>query len=111
MDSARNEINGWKCGICGKITYCIHVYEGITPMFLGCRETDGCTGTAKSLMYPPPPAPDHVIAAVKWEWYKPCADELRNSDAPTREHVERGGLLLRELTDDGRDALTEYGIA
>jgi hypothetical protein len=70
------------------------------------------------LMYPAPPIPDHVLAAVRWEWYKPEPPKRRldilagKFFTPTdpltpaeRQHVEQGGLLLRELTDAGHELL------
>lgn len=121
MGSSRGEINGWACDKCGEVTYCVHVDDGVTPMFLACRATGAvgaCGGTGTSLMYPPPPVPDHALAAVRWEWYKPDPPKRRfdtdtgkfftppDSLTPAeRQHVEQGGLLLRELTDAGRAAL------
>ena len=108
--SKRGEINGWTCDKCGETTYCVHVDDGVTPMFLGCRATgspDDCDGMGQSLMYPEPPAPPYVAAAVRWEWYTPAPKEktelLLKPDV--LDHVERGGLLLRELTDEGRGVL------
>lgn len=123
--SARGEINGWTCETCGKTTYCIHVDDGVTPMFLACRASGrlgDCDGTGRSMMYPAPPVPDHVVAAVRWEWYKPESPRRRfdpdtgklytppdSLTAAEREHVDRGGLLLRELTDAGRAVLPGGG--
>jgi hypothetical protein len=119
--SKRGEINGWRCDRCELITYAIHVDDGVTPMFLACRATgklEGCEGMGTSLMYPPPPVPDHVLAETRWEWYKPEPPKRRfdittgkfftplDSLTPAaRQHVEQGGLLLRELTDAGRELL------
>ena len=119
--SKRGEINGWTCDKCGEITYVIHVADGVTPMFLACRASGDlghCSGMGTSLMYPAPPVPPHVLAAVGWEWYLPEPPK-RRFDIDTgkfftppdtltpaeRQHVEQGGLLLRELTDEGREVL------
>ena len=104
--SKRGEINGWKCDKCGRVTYGVHVDDGVTPMFLACRETPGCDGTGTSLMYPPPPIPAHVIENVEWEWYRPRGHRygLRPAEA---DHVKKGGLLLRPISDAGDEALTE----
>jgi hypothetical protein len=112
--SRRKEINGWRCKECGAVTYAVHVDDGVTPMFLACRASgsveEGCHGQGVSLMYPVPPAPAHVVEAVGWEWYQPTGRELRNLDANMRDHVERGGLMLRPLTDDGRGLLEARGV-
>jgi hypothetical protein len=122
-------INGWLCdgrggrpGIptCGRITYAINVHHGVTPMFLACR-AEGvepneaeCKGMGTSLMYPENDPPAHVLDAVAWEWYKPDAVEMKRlrkrerqgkDNSGTVEHVEKGGLLLRPLTDAGRELL------
>jgi hypothetical protein len=113
--SKRGEINGWLCQKCKCHTYAVHVDDGVTPFYLACRadgrdprdpESD-CDGVGQSLFYPAPPAPDHVIAAVKWEWYMPVDPP---EDAAAAEHVRKGGLLLRELTDAGRAALAMQGV-
>jgi hypothetical protein len=58
-------------------------------------------------MYPPPPIPQHVIDAVAWEWFKPTPRAIRRMEPGMRDHIEKGGLELRPLTDAGRAALTE----
>lgn len=113
----RGEVNGYRCDRCGRHTYVVHVDGGVTPMFLACRadgEPPAC-GTGTSLMYPRPPIPAHIRAAVAFEWYSPGASELKRlrrrarqrGDDGTVEHVELGGLLLRPLTDAGRQALED----
>lgn len=106
-------INGWRCDRCTRHTYAVHVDAGVTPIFLACR-AEGvdprlaeCKGQAVSLMYPESPPPAHVVEAVAWEWYMPDATEAWYLDDDTREHVDKGGLLLRPLTDAGRAALPE----
>lgn len=118
--SGVGDINGWQCkgtktdldkGGCGSVTYAIHVDEGVTPMFLACRATEGCRGMAVSLMYPDPPAPRSVLEAVAWEWFKPDAAalrKLRRKNPALAEHVDMGGLDIRELTDAGRVVLKQY---
>lgn len=106
--SRRGEVNGWTCDECGATTYCVHVDDGVTPMFLGCRATEGCKGTGRSLMYPSPPVPPHVHAAIQWEWYSPDPKEkteLFFRNRATFDHVHKGGLLIRALTDAGREAM------
>jgi hypothetical protein len=102
------EINGWICRVCTLPTYVVHVDHGVTPMFLACRATgnlEDCRGTAVSMMYPPPPYPDHVKSAVNFEWYKPDEREYRKLELDSIDHVDKGGLLLRPLTDEGRKVL------
>lgn len=103
--NTRGEVNGWRCDRCGHHTYCVHVDDGVTPMFLGCRATAGCKGTGISIMYPPPPIPQHVLEAVEWEWFKPSDKAVRRMDSAMRDHIEKGGLELRRLTDAGRAVL------
>lgn len=104
FETKPGDINGWYCGQCGLHTYVVHVDPGVTPMFLGCcRASGGCKGPGISLMYPTAPPPEHVKLSVKHEWYKP--GKRARLSPEEREHVKKGGLLLRELTDAGRKLL------
>jgi hypothetical protein len=110
--SKRGEINGWTCDKCGGMTYVIHVDDGVTPFYLACRasgDLDHCDGMGRSLFYPSAAPPPHVLAAVRWEWHTPGPEEKTRLllEPEVLEHVEKGGLLLRELTDAGRKALAE----
>lgn len=105
MSGKVGEINGWVCKDCGEVTYAVHVDEGVTPMFLGCCASATCNGQGVSLMYPSPPAPDYVIAAVRWEWYRPSLQWARRKGPAMLDHVRRGGLAFRGLTNAGRGAL------
>jgi hypothetical protein len=82
-------INQYTCEECGGVITTIDRDQGVTPMFLNCRATEGCTGRSVSSMYRVPPGlePDH-------EWYKP--DKLP-SDPGMRQHVKMGGLLIRKI--------------
>jgi hypothetical protein len=107
--SKRGDVNGYTCDQCGHHTYIVHVDDGVTPMFLACRyegkdpgEAE-CKGQGTSLMYPSPPIPEHVKRAVGWEWFKPL--DLDGYGEGMRDHIERGGLDLRPLTDEGRQVL------
>lgn len=88
-------VNGYHCGTCRKITMTYHVDEGVTPFYLRCRATEGCTGDAMSMMYPEGPIPDEFAALPRWEWYIPDAEEMKGMSDAWREHVARGGLALR----------------
>jgi hypothetical protein len=103
----RGALNAWKCPNCGGLTVVVHVDDGVTPMFLACRRTDGCTGMAVSSGYPSTPAPADVAALLAWEWFRPTGRALRELSDEMRDHVARGGLDLRPLTDAGRQAFAE----
>ncbi len=83
-------INVYICEVCHKPIVTKDVDEGVTPMFLSCKVTPGCPGKMVSGMYRVPQGllPDY-------EWYKPSS--LEGLEPSTREHVERGGLLLRPV--------------
>lgn len=93
-------INAYACPVCSKLTIVIHKDKGVTPMFLACRITPGCDGRAESIGYPPPPAPPKVVAAVRWVWYRPSKKEFNKLEPAAKDHVSRGGLLLRRLTEE-----------
>jgi hypothetical protein len=102
--SFTNRKNAYYCETCHGYIVTIDRDGGVTPMFLGCRATDGCAGMSRSMMYPTEPWPErdglgHAIPTEPtWEWYRPDAAELaRERDAGTLEHVRKGGLLLRRI--------------
>ena len=111
--SRQGEVNGWVCEECGETTYAIHVDDGVTPFYLGCRATEGCEGMAKSMFYPTGPIPHHAIKRIAWEWYTPEPDEKTRllAKPDVLEHVEMGGLLIRELTDAGREEIAKAPLA
>lgn len=92
-----HRMNGWKCAVCGLVTVCVDVHTGVTPMFLGCRRTPGCKGMATSASYPDAPLPPD-LPQPGWEWYRPSAHEFVRHNDEAKEHVRKGGLLLRERT-------------
>ena len=100
------QVNVYTCGSCGGQTVTIDRDAGVTPMYLDCR-ADGaeprtrCRGRATSAWYRPTlPHPEPA-----WEWYRPTAKELRGiKDRALRDHAESGGLLLRRIAREGRDA-------
>lgn len=95
--------NAYYCDLCKQYTITIDVDEGVTPMFLGCRATEGCKGRATSMMYPAEPWPDSVPTEPMFEWFKPVltAGQLkrhRREFDPFVDHVQRGGLDLRPVS-------------
>lgn len=105
MSIVRGSINGWECDQCGEIMYAVHCAPGVTPAFLRCKLTPDCLGTGHSLFYPRQVPPQDVIDAVRWEWFKPTEAERLKLAGALAYHVRQGGLVIRELTDDGRNAL------
>lgn len=85
----RNIINTYTCKTCGKRIVTKDVNEGTTSMFLLCRATRGCSGTMRSGMY----QVDQSLTPTH-EWYTP---EKLPKDPAMRQHVEMGGLMLREI--------------
>lgn len=96
---------------CHNVT--VDVDKGVTPFMIACEfkgrpdrpanpakmKNGKCIGTAKSCMYPkelpanaPYPVPTH-------EWYRPDLEEYVKLPKDEKEHVEKGGLLMRERTD------------
>jgi len=117
--SERGEINGYRCDKCGKTTMTIHIDDGVTPMFLACRAGGlepgpaTCGGQGTSMMYPSgplPPAYKADLLRYGWEWFKPDVISLRRESVAMQEHVLRGGLMLRRLTDAGRELVTEQAL-
>jgi hypothetical protein len=88
--------NAYVCRKCVGVIVTVDRDEGVTPMFLRCRATKDCTGQMVSCMYrvnevmkiPPEPT---------WEWYAPNHAERRKLTPEMLDHVEKGGLLIREI--------------
>jgi len=91
-DDRRGNKNIYTCDICGCIIVTVDSDRGVTPMFLACKSTTNCRGTMTSAMYLVDPGLNPT-----WEWYRP--DSIAKDDVAYN-HVVRGGLLLREITDD-----------
>jgi hypothetical protein len=111
-------VNVWECKTTSpsELTVAVHVDDGVTPFSLACRArgVDECGGTAYSWGYPDEvPIPEVVLRQLRWEWYLPKGEELAQialHDSELLEHVRRGGLLIRPLTNAGRFALAKrYG--
>jgi hypothetical protein len=90
-------LNAYWCEDCRQYTVVVHRDAGVTPMFLGCRATPRCNGMGRSMMYAPQPWPDHVPTTPTHEWYLPSDRAVRHMEPEMRDHIERGGLELREV--------------
>ena len=99
-------VNAWKCERCGKVLVAVHLDDGTTPMFLGCRRTDACPGMMVSQGYPPIKGlPDAIAALIGWEWHRLTSTQLKRAkreEPAMYQHAMAGGLALRPLTDPGR---------
>jgi hypothetical protein len=82
-----NKINTYTCPK-GHVTVTIDREYGVTPMMLGCQQN--CTEMARSGWY-------RVSQDLKpeYEWYKPKTTKGLNINE--KDHVERGGLLLKKI--------------
>lgn len=87
--------NIYVCDKCSGHIVTVDLVEGVTPFTTGCKATPGCKGVMRSSMYR---VFDQSMKASH-EWYKPDARELAmEPNAAVVDHVERGGLLLREAS-------------
>jgi hypothetical protein len=92
--SYKGKINVYSCPA-GHTTVTIDTDEGVTPMMLRCtkRAKDGkhdCTEYARSSWY----RCDQALTP-EYEWYKPAS--LKGLNRDEKEHVVKGGLLLRKI--------------
>jgi hypothetical protein len=87
-------INVYTCQTCGKATVTFDRDEGVTPFYLSCRRP-GCPGPAQSACY----RVDQSLVP-DFEWYKPPVVE--EIPAGFRDHVRKGGLLLRDIATGER---------
>jgi hypothetical protein len=100
--------NAYRCDDCGALTVVVHRDTGVTPMFLGCRATEGCQGRGVSLGYRSGPIPPHLLPA-RWEWYRPERGDKVLRDPAMRLHVEQGGLALRTVGESPQSDPSDRG--
>lgn len=97
----KQAINIYVCRSCGKETVTINDVDGTTPFMILCTDETCQSGVANSRFYPPSAQqklPTH-------EWYRPSQEELAaKGDEILSEHVQRGGLVLREITEDRKNS-------
>lgn len=80
----------------------VDVAKGVTPFTVPCR-VDGCEEFTRSGFY----GRLYGVGFLQGlgscqpthEWYSPAPDEREDLSDWERDHVDRGGLLLRERTD------------
>lgn len=80
--------NLYRCPECHGVVVTKDTAKGVTPFSIMCRATQGCTGFMFSSFY----RCDQSLVAT-FEWYRPEIIE----DARNKEHLLKGGLLLRRL--------------
>lgn len=90
--SVKRKINCYTCKVCGHITKCKHIDQGVTPFMHSCEK---CGNTAISSMF-------NDLAPTKpptEEWYRPTLEQVleMDPDSPAIEHVLGGGLLCRNI--------------
>jgi hypothetical protein len=83
-------VNIYTCDACRGHIVTRDLERGVTPFMLRCEATEGCTGTMTSSMY-------RVFdqnMLEDYQWYRPTEDQQLTDWE--REHVSKGGLLLRK---------------
>ena len=91
--SAKDWVNGYRCDGCTDTIWTITADVGVTPMLIGCRCRSGCPGMMHST-WGRKPYPDEELH-IRWEWFMP--DDFSSYDEAMREHLEKGGLELRQV--------------
>jgi len=81
-------LNRYTCKNCGRSVVTIDREMGVTPMFLNCRATAGCSGDMSSAMY------RSVVVEPTFEWRKPTPDEYKEMPRAMKDHIDMGGLAI-----------------
>lgn len=84
--------NIYTCDRCFGHIVTVDLEDGTTPFILKCRATFGCEGRMKSSLYR---VADQSMRAG-FEWYRPSIIEAAALEPAAAEHVNKGGLLIRE---------------
>lgn len=87
--------NVYHCQVCHDEVVTVDLDEGVTPFAIACRATAGCKGTMFSGFYP---QWAQALPAA-FEWFKPT--DLSGYSAAMRDHLERGGLDMRQSRTPG----------
>lgn len=68
----------------------VDIHRGVTSFLKKCP-VKGCSGIGTSSMY-------IVVddAEPEWEWFRPSRDEYKGLNPEMKEHVIRGGLMIRK---------------
>ena len=86
-----DKLNRYTCEKCDGSIITQDMDEGTTPMYLGCRATEGCVGRMASSMY------RGVTGAPGYVWRKATKAEYMASDAAMRQHFDLGGLDIHPV--------------
>lgn len=84
--------NVWGCKQCGFDIKTVDRDAGVAPFQITCPK---CGGEAWSRFY----NVDQALAP-EYEWYMPGTEELATKPRGTREHCERGGLIMRKIGEE-----------
>jgi hypothetical protein len=86
----KGEKNLYRCYVCGGWIVTIDKDEGVTPFMIDCKAKPGCDGPMESTFYR---CNQGLIA--QYEWYRPGWLRQVFFNRQTKEHVKKGGLILR----------------
>lgn len=99
--------NGYKCEGCKRVAITIDVHRGVTPMFKSCLvNPEFCKGTMQSMMYPgdgAKPSDEYLEGKPLFHWYRPGMQEFITLEQGSKDHVMRGGLLIRPATESATE--------
>lgn len=96
MSDTAGKINAYTCEKCARKIITINLDDGVTPFMTGCPY---CGSPAQSAFYRVP-----QTMSASHEWYLPGAEEIAAMKKypellQTVEHIGRGGLMLRKITE------------
>lgn len=90
------KLNIYTCEKCRGHIVTRDIDEGVTPFMTDCYATPDCKGPMKSSFY----RVFDQSMRESHQWYRPTS--TANMNPYTRDHVEKGGLILRgAVFDDG----------
>lgn len=95
--SMKGRLNIYTCDTCRGHIVTRDLDTGVTPFMTGCKATAECQGSMRSSMYN---VFDQTMQA-SLIWRRPVISDLLKPHV--LEHVLRGGLLLREPTQDEKE--------
>lgn len=85
--------NIYFCSECGHGFVTVDRDNGVTPFMTTCDRAP-CAAAAYSFFYR---APQEMLKNIEpaYEWYRPSEEDLAGKSDQVKDHVARGGLLMR----------------
>lgn len=95
FDGRGSGVDVYTCADCGERFYTQYVDKGVTPFTVACRKCGGIARHDNTIRYSEWKALEYA-GKVLHSWMRPNLEQFLKLRPAAREHVLKGGLMLRE---------------